>query len=149
MDWLSKLQRGITPTSESRDLPAAIQRAGDAGERAWDDFFSAVIANDLTRIAYNRAVRRFLEWPNVSGRKLHEITAADVGDYLRGLSGSLPKKKQHHSALRRFFNLMVERHLCASSIRRWLLERNGLKSQKAKRHKSPKPFQKDYLSQLT
>lgn len=112
MDWLPVLQNETTPTCESRDLPSVIQRAGHAAERAWDDFFSGVIANDLTRIAYNRAVRRFLEWPRVSGKKLHEITAADVGNHLRGLSGSLPKKKQHHSALRRFFNLMVERHLC-------------------------------------
>ena len=89
-----------------------MQRGGHAAERAWDDFFSGVIANDLTRIAYTRAVRWFLEWSQVCGKELHEITAADVGQYLRGLEGSLSKKKQHHSALRRFFNLLVERHLC-------------------------------------
>jgi site-specific recombinase XerD len=53
-----------------------------------------------------------LSWAKVSRKELHEISAADVGEYLRGLDGGLPKKKQHHSALRRFFNLLVERHIC-------------------------------------
>jgi integrase/recombinase XerD len=112
MDWVPVLRYENAPTHASSDLPAIIVHGGRAAEQAWDDFFSGVIANDLTRIAYNRAVRRFLESPRVSDKKLHEITAADVGIYLRELSGGLPKKKQHHSALRRFFNLMVERHLC-------------------------------------
>ena len=112
MDWVPVLHQTNTPTRVDGELPAIVQRGGRAAERAWDDFFSGVIANDLTRIAYTRAVRWFLEWSQVCGKELHEITAADVGQYLRGLEGSLSKKKQHHSALRRFFNLLVERHLC-------------------------------------
>ncbi len=112
MDWVPVLHQTNTPTRVDGELPAIVQRGGHAAERAWDDFFSGVIANDLTRIAYTRAVRWFLEWSQVCGKELHEITAADVGQYLRGLEGSLSKKKQHHSALRRFFNLLVERHLC-------------------------------------
>jgi integrase/recombinase XerD len=112
MDWVPVLQHSNTPTRAERELPAIVQRGGLAAERAWDDFFAGVIANDLTRIAYTRAVRWFLEWPQVCSKELHEITPADIGQYLRGLEGSLSKKKQHHSALRRFFNLLVERHLC-------------------------------------
>ena len=76
------------------------------------DFFAGMIANDLARNAYIRAVRWFLQSPRVQDRQLHDITAADVGEYLRGMEGSLSKKKQHHSALRRFFSLLVERHVC-------------------------------------
>ena len=112
MERLPELHNVSQPSQRSEELPAIIERTGPAAQRAWDDFFLGVIANDLTRVAYTRAVRQFLGWPRVSIKSLHEITAADVGEYLRELSGSLSKKKQHHSALRRFFNLLVERHLC-------------------------------------
>ncbi len=39
------------------------------------------------------------------------IRAGDIGRYLRDHTGSLSTKKQHLSALRRFFNLFVERHI--------------------------------------
>lgn len=93
-------------------IPDVVSEAGMPAERAWDDFFRGVIANDHTRVAYSRAVRSFLNSATVNGKRLHEITAADVGEYLRQMPGGLPKKKQHHSALRRFFSLLVERHLC-------------------------------------
>ena len=105
-------QRQIPDKANGRRLPEIVSRGGIAAERAWDDFFIGTIANDLTRVAYQRAVRRFLLSRQCRDKALHEISAADVGAYLRQLQGSLPKKKQHHSALRRFFNLLVERHLC-------------------------------------
>ena len=112
MDWLPILHQTNGPTRERTELPAIVQRGGLAAERAWDDFFAGMIANDLTRNAYIRAVRWFLQSPRLQARQLHDITAADVGEYLRGMEGSLSKKKQHHSALRRFFSLLVERHVC-------------------------------------
>ena len=112
MDWVPVLHGANLPTRERPELPAIVQRGGLPAERAWDDFFAGMIANDLTRMAYTRAVRCFLQSPRIQDRQLHEITAADVGEYLRGMEGSLSKKKQHHSALRRFFNLLVERHVC-------------------------------------
>lgn len=112
MDLLPELHKTNTPTKANVRLPAIVVRGGGAAERAWDDFFIGMVANDLTRIAYMRAVRRFLMSPKFADKSLHEISAADVGEYLRRLDGSLSKKKQHHSALRRFFNLLVERHLC-------------------------------------
>ena len=112
MDWVPVLHQENTPATNAADLPDIIARHGRPAEQAWADFFDGIIANELTRIAYNRAVRNFLDWPSVRGMQLHEITAADVGRYLRDLCGGLSKKKQHHSALRRFFGLLVERHLC-------------------------------------
>lgn len=112
MDWVPVSQAATLPATQSPDLPEIISRAGRPAEQAWADFFEGVIANDLTRVAYNRAVRCFLSSKLVRDIQLHEITAGDVGKYLREMSGSLSKKKQHHSALRRFFSLLVERHLC-------------------------------------
>lgn len=112
MEWVPVLQQTNSPARERQELPAIVWRGGPAAERAWDDFFAGMIANDLTRIAYTRAVRCFLQSPRIQDRRLYEITAADVGEYLRGMNGSLSKKKQHHSALRRFFSLLVERHVC-------------------------------------
>jgi len=112
MDWVPVSQTATLPATNAGDFPEIVSRAGRPAEQAWADFFEGVIANDLTRVAYSRAVRCFLESELVRDKRLHEITAADVGKYLREMSGSLSKKKQHHSALRRFFSLLVERHLC-------------------------------------
>lgn len=112
MDELPELRQSNPLPNIHGRLPAIVERGGAAAERAWDDFFLGMVANDLTRIAYTRAVRLFLTSPQISCKSLHELTAADVGEYLRWLDGSLSKKKQHHSALRSFFNVLVERHLC-------------------------------------
>ena len=112
MELLPELHQGIIAASSKHRRPPIVTRSGMGCEQAWDDFFVGTIANDLTRIAYERAVRRFLVSPHCANKSLHEISAADVGEYLRELQGSLSKKKQHHSALRRFFSLMVERHFC-------------------------------------
>jgi site-specific recombinase XerD len=102
---------GALARSDSGGLPAIVVDAGAAAETAWADFFDGTLANGHTRAAYNRAVRRFLAWAREQGRALHQITAGDVGRYLRQHPGSLPTKKQHIAALRRFFDLLVERHL--------------------------------------
>ena len=96
---------------EGKSLPAIVLHAGKAAETAWDDFFQGKLANRHTRVAYTLAVRRFLAWAEGEGRELHQITAGDVGRYLEQHPGSLPTKKQHIAALRRFFNILVERHL--------------------------------------
>jgi site-specific recombinase XerD len=94
-------------------LPSLILDVGHAGQTAWDDFFSGSIPNDHTRAAYERALRYFLTWAKVKipQKSLPEITAGDVGRYMRELTGSIQKKKQHLSGLRKFFDLLVERHI--------------------------------------
>ena len=96
---------------QARGLPDIVLQAGAAAETAWADFFDGTLANHHTRVAYNLAVRRFLAWAQEEGRALHQITAGDVGRYFHVHTGSLPTKKQHIAALRRFFDLLVERHL--------------------------------------
>jgi len=94
-----------------RELPALVVAAGKPAEIAWDDFFEGRLANLHTKKAYNRAIWNFLEWAQDQGRELAEIRAGDVGRYLREHPGSPPTQKQVLAALRRFFNLLVERHI--------------------------------------
>jgi integrase/recombinase XerD len=94
-------------------LPAKIVDFGEPAQIAWDDFFAGSIANPHTRLAYERAVRYFLTWADayVPDKSLPRLTAGDVGRYLQTLSGGPQKKKQHLAGLRKFFNLLVERHV--------------------------------------
>lgn len=94
-----------------RELPALVVASGRPAEIAWDDFFEGRLANPHTKKAYNRAIRNFLEWARDQGRELAEIRAGDVGRYLQVHPGSPPTQKQILAALRRFFNLLVERHI--------------------------------------
>ncbi len=93
-------------------LPALIVEGGKPTQNAWYDFFEGRIANPKTRRAYVTAVRQFLSWCSDHDLAIHQIMAGDVGRYLAQHHGSLPTKKQHLSAIRRFFNLLVERHIC-------------------------------------
>jgi len=96
----------------SAEIPDRVLEGGPSAQHAWSDYFEGIIANDLTRHAYRRAARTFLCWSGLGGKQLHEVTAADVGKYLRQMEGSLSKKKQHLAGLRGFFGLLVERHVC-------------------------------------
>jgi site-specific recombinase XerD len=94
-------------------LPMLVEHGGVAAKTAWRDFFSGKLPNDGTRAAYTHAIRRFLRWCEGKGiRELHRITPGDLGEYFRAHPGALPTKKQHLSGIRKFWNLLVERHLC-------------------------------------
>jgi hypothetical protein len=56
-------------------------------------------------------VRRFLAWCEGQGKGLLEITPGMVGQYLAGLGGSPAKRNLHLSALRGFFDRLVQRHV--------------------------------------
>ncbi len=92
--------------------PVLIRRYGPAAETAWHDFFSGKLPNDNTRAAYTHALRRFLVWCEQRSWELPDIRPGDVGDYFREHPGSTATKKQHLAGLRKFFNLLVERHIC-------------------------------------
>jgi site-specific recombinase XerD len=99
---------GRTPET----LPALVVRSGTAAAQAWTDFFDGRVRNDHTRRSYKRAVRNFLDWCHGERLELHRIMAGDVGRYLQELSGGLAKKKAALAALRRYFRILVERHIC-------------------------------------
>jgi integrase/recombinase XerD len=102
---------GAAPAEAVRAaVPALVGRAGKAAEFAWDEFFKAQIANGHTRRNYLHAVRRFLAW--CDGRAgLAALTPGDVGEYFAGLDLATPTKKLHLAAVRRFFDVLVVRHV--------------------------------------
>jgi len=97
----------------ARNAPAIVKAAGRSAEFAWEEFFQAEIANAHTRKNYLHAVQKFLAWVEGRGLELPRITPGDVGAYLQGLDRlSVPTKKLHLAALRRFFDRLVNRHAC-------------------------------------
>ena len=97
----------------ARNAPAIVKAAGRSAEFAWEEFFQAEIANAHTRKNYLHAVQKFLAWVEGRGLELARITPGDVGAYLQNLDPlSVPTKKLHLAALRRFFDRLVNRHAC-------------------------------------
>ena len=103
--------------------PAIISAAGGGAEFAWDEFFKGQLANAHTRKNYAHAVRHFLDWCDHPDRRipLVRITPGHVGDYLTGLELATPTKKLRLAALRKFFDVLVVRHVVilnpAASVR--------------------------------
>ena len=103
--------------------PAMIAAAGAGAEFAWDEFFKGQLANAHTRKNYAHAVRHFLTWCDHPDRQipLVRIAPGHVGDYLASLELATPTKKLRLAALRKFFDLLVVRHVVilnpAASVR--------------------------------
>src|SRR3954452_21429306 len=95
----------------SQELPAMVERAGGAARFAWDEFFFAEHHNPHTQKAYMAAIKRFLAWAEGQGVELPAITPGMIGQYLVGLGGSPAKRNLHLSALRGFFDRLVNRHV--------------------------------------
>jgi integrase/recombinase XerD len=113
-------QTVIVPKTDA-PLPLLVERAGGAARFAWDEFFYAEHHNPHTQKAYMRAVKRFLAWCEGQKVELPAITPGMVGQYLVGLGGSAAKRNLHLSALRGFFDRLVNRHVVilnpAASVR--------------------------------
>ncbi len=92
-------------------LPALIRDAGKAAHFAYQEFFYGKLRNPHTRVAYERAVRRFLAWCQDKGLELQQISPAAVGRYLDEHPGAVPSKKLTLAALRHFFDGLVTRHV--------------------------------------
>ena len=93
------------------NLPAIIAQAGPAAAFAWEEFFVGQLPNRYTRAAYLRAVRRFLGWVSQHETDLARIVPGLVGRYFDELKLSVPSKKLHLAAIRRFFDVLVQRHV--------------------------------------
>jgi site-specific recombinase XerD len=101
----------LPAVERGKPLPALVERAGEAGRFVWEEFFDAEHPNPHTRNAYERAVRRFMDWANEEGVGLIAISPGMVGRYIVGLGGSAAKRNLHLSALRGFFDRLVQRHV--------------------------------------
>jgi integrase/recombinase XerD len=106
------IENAKTPDRRREELPALVVRAGNPAAQAWTDFFDGKVRNPHTRRAYARSVSSFLLWCDGQNLELPRIMAGDVGRYLSQLSGGAAKKKGTLAALRRYFRLLVERHVC-------------------------------------
>lgn len=106
------IEQGRPPGRTTDGLPALVVRAGGPAAQAWTDFFDGKVRNRHTRKAYQQSVRHFLAWSEAEELELPRIMAGDVGRYLSQLSGGPSKKKRTLAALRRFFRVLVERHIC-------------------------------------
>jgi site-specific recombinase XerD len=104
-------QRSVQVASGNAILPVLVERAGGAARFAWEEFFFAEHHNPHTQRAHESAVRRFLSWCEEESVELASISPGMVGKYLVGLGGSAAKRNQHLSALRGFFDRMVQRHV--------------------------------------
>ena len=92
-------------------IPQSVVVAGEAAQFAWDEFFQGTVRNRNTRIAYLRAIKRFLAWTETQEPKLARITPGMVGRYFDELPVSVPSKKLHLAAIRAFFDVLVRRHV--------------------------------------
>jgi site-specific recombinase XerD len=101
----------VPAVDRQASLPVLVERAGGAARFAWDEFFFAEHHNPHTQKAYMRAVKRFLSWCEGQGVELPSITPGMVGQYLVGLGGSPANRNLHLSALRGFFDRLVNRHV--------------------------------------
>ena len=98
-----------------------VERAGAAGRFAWEEFFYAEHHNPHTQKAYMAAVKRFLAWAEGEGVELLAITPGMVGQVSRRPGRLAAKRNLHLSALRGFFDRLVNRHVVilnpAASVR--------------------------------
>jgi site-specific recombinase XerD len=103
----------ICPSESLPPLPAIVRQAGPAAVFAANEFFYGRVRNEHTRVAYRRAVDRFLAWCEQRGLALARIAPGDVGQYFDGLRKTnlgIATRKQHLAAVRHFFDGMVTRH---------------------------------------
>ncbi len=91
--------------------PKSILTAGAAAHFAWEEFFLGRLRNAYTRRAYLTAVRLFLAWSEQRQVELARITPGMVGQYFDELQIATPSKKLHLSAIRSFFDVLVQRHV--------------------------------------
>lgn len=91
------------------NLPTLIVEAGEKAQRRFIEFFTANIRNPNTRLAYARAVARFLEWCDRGGVSLDAVSPIIVAAYIEQLQElvSTPTVKQHLAAIRVLFDWLV------------------------------------------
>lgn len=88
-------------------LPALIVDAGDRAIERFMEFFTANIRNLNTRMAYARAVWRFMDWCKARGLGLQSIRPMHVAAYIEHHPGSPQSVKQALAAIRMLFDWLV------------------------------------------
>lgn len=109
--WLPALPVSEIAKRRDESIPRLVEAAGAGAKFAFEEFFYGQIRNRYTRRVYLRAVRQFATWCERHGLELIRVTPADVAQHLDGLPIAPPTRKLHLSALRRFFDQLVVRHV--------------------------------------
>jgi hypothetical protein len=114
-------ETGALSPYEETELPEIVRNAGTGACFVWGEFFRGEIRNTHTRMAYEHNVRRFLAWCEGRSIDICQITPSMVGHYFDQHPGGPSTKKQHLAAIKRFFDLLVVRHVVplnpAASVR--------------------------------
>lgn len=97
--------------SLSGTQPQLLQSAGHQAAYAHEEFILGHCRNPNTRMAYARAIRRFLVWIEHRVSHLAEITPGMVANYIDNIPGKPPTRKLHLTALRQWMQVLVERHV--------------------------------------
>lgn len=92
-------------------LPALVESAGSNARFAYEEFIYGKIRNTSTRKNYSHAIRKFLCFSKKRGRKLGDIMPRDVGEFIDSMPHSDATKKLYLSAIRHFFDILVQRHV--------------------------------------
>ncbi|MGH7071988.1 MAG: tyrosine-type recombinase/integrase, partial [Acetobacteraceae bacterium] len=91
-------------------VPVIVGDAGEHAARRFLEFFAATIRNRNTRLAYYRAVTRFLAWcEHHEIGQLADIEPLHVAAYIETLGHDYekPSVKQHLAAIRMLFDWLV------------------------------------------
>ena len=94
-------------------LPPSLHRAGPRARFAAEEFFGAQVRNPHTRRAYGRWVGRFLAACDAAGVELVAVTPGRAGRWIDTLPVGPLAKNQALTALRRFCDGLVTRHVIA------------------------------------
>ena len=102
---------GVLVRAAEAPLPAVLARAGPRARFAAEEFFGAQLRNPHTRRAYGRWVDRFLAACDASGIELAAVTPGVAGRWIDTLPVGPLAKNQALTALRRFCDGLVTRHV--------------------------------------
>jgi site-specific recombinase XerD len=109
------------------DIPALLAASAGASSEAWEDFFTATIDNDHTRVAYARALHEFMAFAALKpGVRIHDINTRVVAAWREWLvksplidqdrngkqlisKRSIATIKLKMAAVRSFFSFLKER----------------------------------------
>jgi site-specific recombinase XerD len=110
-NWLPAIAGSASAKIDDAKVPELVKCSGPAARFAFDEFFYGAIRNEHTRKSYLHAWRLFSDWCCQQGIQLAHVAPGQVGRYLDGLNVAAPTRKVHLAALRRFFDLLVMRHV--------------------------------------
>ncbi|MEZ4710657.1 MAG: tyrosine-type recombinase/integrase [Caldilineaceae bacterium] len=94
------------------EIPNVIVELGGGASFRFAEYFKSKIRNPNTRLAYTKAVIKFLNWCETHNLAFNQINPIILGEYFDSLKMELQitTVKQHHSAIKKFFDWMVMGH---------------------------------------